>query len=143
MHQLFGPSDHTATLTCYATQSFPHTLAWSKHYTSDPDTNTFLTQLKQRKNKTDNPWTKETYNSVNPAYHVFMQRNLVSILHSKLVVYKEIFPHKKYVVLIFVPTNLRKAIFSHYHSSPSGGHMGVYKTTYRIRFRFFWPRKYS
>ena len=26
------------------------------------------------------------------------------------------------------------------HLSPIAGHMGKYKTLYRIRFRFFWPR---
>jgi len=45
----------------------------------------------------------------------------------------------KYVTLLIVPENLRKPIFSHYHNGPSAGHMGEYKTLYRMRMRFFWP----
>ena len=29
-------------------------------------------------------------------------------------------------------------LFDHYHGGPCGGHMGEYKTLYRLRLRFFW-----
>ena len=45
----------------------------------------------------------------------------------------------KYIRLIIVPVSLRRRLFKHYHSGPSGGHMGTYKTLFRLRMRFFWP----
>ena len=69
-----------------------------------------------------------------------MQNKTVHTLHDKLVVYKEIFKNRKYVTLIVVLEPLRHSIFSHYHASPNGGHMGVYKITFRIRMHFFWPK---
>ena len=44
---------------------------------------------------------------------------------------------------IIVPISLRRIIFSLLHASPAAGHMGEYKTLYRIRLRFFWPRMRS
>ena len=41
--------------------------------------------------------------------------------------------------LIVVPVALRRKLFAHYHSGPSGGHMGTYTTLFRLRMRFFWP----
>ena len=41
--------------------------------------------------------------------------------------------------LILVPTELRRVIFSYFYAGQSGGHMGEYKTPFRIRMRFFWP----
>ena len=45
----------------------------------------------------------------------------------------------KYITLLLVPLPLRRKLFSHYHAGPSGGHMGYYKTLFRLRLRFFWP----
>ena len=45
----------------------------------------------------------------------------------------------KALSLIIVPESIRKVLFDHYHGGPCGGHMGEYKTLYRIRLRFFWP----
>ena len=42
-----------------------------------------------------------------------------------------------------VPMFLRRIIFSLLHTSLAVGHMGEYKTLYRIRLRFFWPRMRS
>ena len=44
---------------------------------------------------------------------------------------------------IIVPISLRRIIFSLLHASPAAKHMGEYKTLYRIRLRFFWPRMRS
>ena len=65
--------------------------------------------------------------------------NRVQLLHGKLVQYKPIFKDVKYVGLIIVPLSLRRVIFSHFHAGPTGGHMGEYKTLFRIRMRFTWP----
>ena len=59
--------------------------------------------------------------------------------HGKHILYKSIFKNVKYVGLIIVPLSLRRLIFSHYHAGPSGGHMGQYKTLFRICMMFYWP----
>ena len=61
------------------------------------------------------------------------------MLHDKIVLYKAIFKNVKYVGLIIVPLSLCRLIFIHYHTGPSGGHMGEYKTLVYIRMRFYWP----
>ena len=48
--------------------------------------------------------------------------------------------NSKDLALIVVPQSLWKWIFSHYHSGPTGGHMGEYKTLYRMRSRFWLPK---
>ena len=60
-------------------------------------------------------------------------------MHDKLILVKPIFLDKRFIGLIAVPTGLRRLICSHYHCGPSGGHMGEYKTLFRIRMRFYWP----
>jgi len=77
--------------------------------------------------------------NIESAYHTPLNKGHIQILHGKLVLYKAIFEHKRYICLIIVPVGLRRKIFAHYHAGPSGAHMGEYKTLFRIRSRFFWP----
>jgi hypothetical protein len=42
-----------------------------------------------------------------------------------------------------VPKTLRNTIISAYHAIPLAGHMGVYKTYWRIAARYWWPSMYS
>ena len=42
-----------------------------------------------------------------------------------------------------MPVKLRSIIFVAFHSNPIGGHFNVYRTLYRIRLRFHWPRMYT
>ena len=72
-------------------------------------------------------------------YRSNLESHHICLLHDKLILYKAVFRHVKYVGLIIVPETLRRLIFNHYHAGPSGGHMGVYKTLFRIRMRFWWP----
>ena len=60
-------------------------------------------------------------------------------MRSKFVYFKPILTNTKYIGLIIVPLGLRRSLFSHYHAGPTGGHMGEYKTLYRLHSRFFWP----
>lgn len=57
----------------------------------------------------------------------------------KLLLFKPIFKDVKFVGLIIVPQDLQRKIFSHYHAGQVGGHMGEYKTLYRLCLRFIWP----
>ena len=72
-------------------------------------------------------------------YRANLKASLICKLPDKLVLYKPIFKNVKYIGLIIVPLSLRRIIFSHYHAGPSGGHMGEYKTLFRIRTWCYWP----
>ena len=53
-----------------------------------------------------------------------------------LTLLKPIFQNLRFIGIIIVPNPLRSKIFIHYHAGPTGGHMGEYKTLFRIRLRF-------
>jgi hypothetical protein len=42
-----------------------------------------------------------------------------------------------------VPTKLRQTIFVTFHATPMAGHVGLYKTYWRIVARFWWPGLYT
>ena len=42
-----------------------------------------------------------------------------------------------------VPTSLRQVIYTAFHASPMAGHVGFYKTYWRIAARYFWPTMYD
>jgi hypothetical protein len=47
--------------------------------------------------------------------------------------------HSRLLLLIIVPASLRRTMFVAYHAAPTCGHMGRYKTLFRLRQRIFWP----
>lgn len=42
-----------------------------------------------------------------------------------------------------VPLKMRYSVFVALHATPMAGHMGMYKTYYRIMTRFWWPKMYT
>ena len=70
-------------------------------------------------------------------YRANLKASLIYKLHDKLVLYKPIFRNVKHIGLIIAPLSFRRIIFSHYDAGPRGGHMGEYKTLFRIRTRFY------
>jgi Integrase zinc binding domain len=42
-----------------------------------------------------------------------------------------------------VPIGLRQAIYTAYHDTPLAGHVGFYKTYWRIAACYYWPSMYS
>ena len=71
-------------------------------------------------------------------YRSNLKSHHIDLLHETLVLYEAIFKHVRYVGLIIVPKSLRRLILSHFHAGPSGGHMGEYKSLFRIRMRLWW-----
>ena len=45
----------------------------------------------------------------------------------------------KVVLQLVAPKSLRKAILQHLHNHKTGGHLGLTKTLYNVRQRFYWP----
>ena len=123
--------------TISSTQPATPIFDWTAAYDADKDTRAMLQHLHHND---PHQWPKSTLSEIDPKYHIHLQRGHIQILNDRLTFFKPILMESRYIALIVVPTTLRRKIFSHYHASPSGGHMGVYKTLYRLRSRFFWPR---
>ena len=71
------------------------------------------------------------------AYRTTITRNLLGLLESSIVYYEPILTVTKHICRIIIPTSLRLTIFNLMHATPIFGHMGEYKTLYRIRLRCF------
>ena len=71
--------------------------------------------------------------SIKEPYRALVKVGLVHLLNDRLVYYKPIMDNRRCIWLIIVPEGLRRQLFNHYHAGPSGGHMGEYKTLYRMR----------
>jgi hypothetical protein len=47
--------------------------------------------------------------------------------------------HTHLLLLVIVSASLQRSMFTAYHASPVYGHIGSYKTLFRLRQRFFCP----
>ena len=112
----------------------PSSLDWVSAYQQDPDTKLLFDRL-----SSSSPFSKPDISKLHFAYRDYIRQDRLSLLDGKIVVYQPVQNNKEMLLLIVVPSPLRRDIFSAYHASPSTGHMGVYKTLHRIRLRFFWP----
>ena len=133
---IYDKSEIVDNQQCYQITASPTTTDWTAAYSQDVSTNIMLNMFK---NAHKPLWSNDMLQKVLVEYRSHLKEHLISMLHDKLVYYKAIFKHVKYIGLIIVPLSLRRVIFSHYHAGPSGGHMGEYKTLFRIRMRFYWP----
>ena len=129
-------SIHCDTIQCYFTKQTPETLDWKSAYENDPSTQSIMQGLTNHK---PTEWTQEETAAAGQGYKLALQDGRVLLVDHKLVLFKPIFQQTRYVGLIIVPLSLRRKVFSHYHAGPSAGHMGEYKTLFRMRLRFFWP----
>ncbi|CAF1478176.1 unnamed protein product [Didymodactylos carnosus] len=55
------------------------------------------------------------------------------------VIHKIIHRGKSILKLPYIPPNLIQPLLQAYHNHPTAGHLGVVKTWYKIRYRYFWP----
>ena len=76
--------------------------------------------------------------SVHMSYRVYLEKGNIVLLGDKLLLFKTMSMDSKAISLTIVTISLRRTLFYYYHGGPSGGHIGEYKTLYRIRMRFFW-----
>ncbi len=130
---------HRDTIQCYTITEKQSGFNWVAAYSSDTDDTQPLCQLVIDHSNTK-VCTKTKLNSVNSFYRRFLKSNSISWTRNRLVLHKHLPLMARTIELIIVPTSLRRKIFLHYHASPSGGHVGEYKTLYRLRLRFIWPK---
>jgi hypothetical protein len=127
-------TSHVARCLTTAANPLPSPAAWTTAYASDPDTATLFSHLSSGLD-----WSPSIISSLHPAFRQFARDDTLCIHHGRLVVCQSLQSGTS-LLLIIVPSSLRRLVFNVFHGSPIGGHFGVYKTLFRIRMRFFWPR---
>ena len=133
---LFNESTQCDSLNCYVLQPMPGDDAWSTAYNLDEETNFLIQQLKMNPKSAE--WDKAKINRISPTIKPFATNGRLAFKNNRLLVFRDIPFSNRAVSLIVVPKPMQRTIFNHYHGGPTGAHMGVYKTLYRIRLRFIW-----
>ena len=77
--------------------------------------------------------------TVHVSYRSHLKAGRIALFGEKILLFKILKMQRKALSLIIVPESIRKTLFNYYHGIPSSGHMGKYKTLYRLRLCFFWP----
>ncbi|MGH7955061.1 MAG: hypothetical protein ACREOZ_03790 [Gloeomargaritales cyanobacterium] len=120
---------------CLITKPLPLDSEWEPAYQADLDTRRMMSKL-----ASGQEWTDKEVNSLHSAYRQPIRDSLIRYEHRRLVYYRPIEYSTRFLLLIIVPnSDLRRTLFVAYHATPAAGHMGRYKTLYRLRIRFFWP----
>lgn len=88
-------------------------------------------------------WNRAQLLKVHSQFRELLRNGTLQILKNRLVLFQNLDPDGRRLMLIVVPLALRRDIFAAYHAAPSAGHLKFYKTLHRLRSRFFWPRMRS
>ena len=128
---------HCLLLAPGTSRPVPSDKTWLSAILSDHDTAIMLEKL-----FTDPLyiWPESEIQQLSAVYRPFLRDGCISFTRQRLIVTQPISPYQDSLILIIVPTSLRRDIFSAYHGSPTSGHFGTFKTLSRIRSRFIWPR---
>ena len=132
----FGGEETVEATRCYFIKRPEESINWKDSYNNDRSTSTIIAGLRQHDEKT---WSNEELQQIEKHYHSQLKIGSIRLVDGKLFLFKAIFRQIRYIGLIIVPEALRRPLFSHYHCGPTGGHMGEYKTLFRMRLRFHWP----
>ena len=134
-----GEIEQATTVQCYHVTSATkptESLDWKLEYGKDVDTSIVMNALASHKPQNV---PSDVIKTIKAPYKALVKAGSVVLINERLVYYKPIMDNHRCIGLIIVPEGLRRKLFNHYHAGPSGGHMGEYKTLYRMRNRFFWP----
>ena len=116
------------TIHCFTLQPLPASDQWIRAYDDDPHTKVLLDCL-----PISSPLDKSTIFHPPAAHRTTIARNLFGILEGRLVYYEQFSTVTNHICRIIVPISLRRIIFNLMYATPIAGHMGEYKTLYRIK----------
>ena len=119
---------------CFTLQPLPTSNQWTRAYNNDPHTKVLIERL-----SISSPLDTPKILHLPAAYRTAIARNLLGILKSRLVYYEKIATVTNHIYRIVVPISLRRIIFNIMHTTPIAGHIGKYRTLYRIKLRFSGP----
>ena len=86
------------------------------------------------------PVDKKFISSIHSSYRQALATYRLKLLKNHLVLLEPVENSQKHLHRIVVPLPLRQDVYSLFHVFPSVGHMGEYKTLYRIKLQLFCPR---
>ena len=126
----------TDTEKYYFTKKIPtSTLNWISAYISNPNTATIINRLKEH---SKHMWSQDEPAKFETSYQKRLREQRIIVYDGKLIILKPIFQNVRFISLIIVHTSLRENIFSHYHDSPTCGHMGESKSLFSLCLWFPW-----
>ena len=131
----FGNEETMEATRCYFVKRPVKIINWTEGYKSDLTTSAIIAGLKEHDEKS---WSEAELSNISKHYHQYLKRGSIKLMDGKLFLFKPVFQNIRYVGLLIVPDSLKRPLFSHYHCGPTGGHMGEYKTLFRMRLRFHW-----
>ena len=133
------PPPHLQCISnCFTFKTLPAKHNWEEVYQQDSETKLFLYHL-----PINASLDQSTIRRILAAYRTAISRNQIELLSGRLVYYEQISFANKRIYRIVVPLSLCRNFFILMHASHVTGHMDKYKTLYRIRLRFFWPRMHA
>jgi hypothetical protein len=111
--------------------------AWAAAYDNDPECKFMIENL-------TTVWTAQKVREASPCYRQALLQGEIQWLNKRLCISYVVEQKHHRLLLIIAPRDLWNVMFLAYHAAPSCGHMGRYKTLYRLRQQFFWDgmRKY-
>ena len=113
---------------CLTLQPVPAITRWKQAYHDDPDTRVLIDRL-----SINSPLDQPTVLQLPAAYRSVITRNLLGLLEGRLVYYYPIPTVSNHIFRMVVLLSLCRTIFTLRHATPVAGHMGEYKTLYRIK----------
>ena len=128
-------TDHQTSASVFLTQPSPSEKDWSTEYKKDSDCNLMFNHL----STSNKPFLPDLINSVHKCFRAHLREKRIQLLHGKLTCYIPIGGNDRLVMLLIVPSGLRRIIFDAYHASGTGGHLGINTTLTVLRLRFLWP----
>lgn len=129
---------NNSLVSTYLVLNQPSPTDWTTAYENDPCTSAIMNLLISKTDTTT--LVPADIPQINPCYHQYLKLNAIYMKNNRLILRKDISIMQRALELIIVPKSLQRTIFLHFHSSPSGGHSGEYRTLHRIKLRFIWPK---
>jgi hypothetical protein len=134
---------HCAPVPCfaYAAKPNPSLSDWATAYADDQETKLLWDMLSTQPLPAS--WTRQQLQQVHCQFRDPLRDGRLCILQQRLVLFQHLDSDGRQLMLIVVPSSLRRVVFAAYHAAPSAGHLKFYKTLHRLRSRFFWPKMRS
>ena len=131
----FTPLHHKYISHCFYLQPIPSSLIWKDEYAANKETSILVYHLIHHQ-----PFDENTLSSLPVKYRRAITDNTLGIVENRVVFYESVPKATNKNCHIVIPISPWHTIFFLLHTSPATGHVGEYKTLYRIKLRFFWSK---
>ena len=119
----------------YSPRPMPATTdTWLSAYAEDPETQSIIACLKS---EVPTQWSKATLATIDSGFREYLRTGNAALVHNRLILYQQLGDDDQQLMLIVVPRQLRRDIFSAYHALSMASHMRAFKTLHWLRTRFF------